>query len=176
MKIAYNPKDVTPLTGVSSDSQDIIFDLSGMAIYARGIKFSGTDTTYEVFTSTTTGLVPVPGNNNSNRFLREDGTWAIPLDGVQLSELFTSLSSSVDTNLSITVGGVTKSITSLYSKNAMSFYTPWNNPTSGSYNLNSHLLGMARYYGSGGTLLNAPSSFGYGSILALSTGTASLSG
>lgn len=78
MRIAYNPKDVTPLTGVSSDSQDIIFDLSGMAIYARGIKFSGTDTTYEVFTSTTTGLVPVPGNNNSNRFLREDGTWAIP--------------------------------------------------------------------------------------------------
>lgn len=131
-----------------------------------------------IYTKLINGGTPIHSNNigsQSVNYATSAGD-ADTLNGVQLSGLFTSLSSTVDTNLSITVGGVTKSIALLYSKGAMSFYTPWNNPTSGSYDLNSHLLGMARYYGNGGTLLNAPSSLGYGSILCLSTGTASLSG
>lgn len=160
--LSYHPASWTGVTssqwGVgATDSQGVIRSNNTSLLHYR----NGSDV-YTIWDS---------GNDGSGSGLDAD-----LLDGVQLSGLFTSVSSSVDTNLSITVGGVTKSITSLYSKNAMSFYTPWNNPTSGSYDLNSHLLGMARYYGSGGTLLNAPSSFGYGSILCLSTGTASLSG
>ena len=46
MKIAYNPITESALTDVSSFNQDIVFDLSGKCIYARGIKFEGTDTIY----------------------------------------------------------------------------------------------------------------------------------
>ena len=82
MKIAFNP--TTALTSAPQNN-DITFDLVGHNIYARGVKFAGTDTTYDVFrkdTSNSTGgrigLVPVPdyNNNSQTRFLREDGTWA----------------------------------------------------------------------------------------------------
>ena len=46
MKIAYNPITESALTDVSSFNQDIVFDISGKCIYARGIKFEGTDTIY----------------------------------------------------------------------------------------------------------------------------------
>lgn len=81
MKIAFNP--TTALTSAPQNN-DITFDLVGHNIYARGVKFAGTDTTYDVFkkdTSNSTGgrigLVPVPdyNNNSQTRFLREDGTW-----------------------------------------------------------------------------------------------------
>ena len=84
MKLAYNPSDKPALTGVSSDNKDIIFDLSGIAIYARGVKFDGkTPTVFKKHTSANTGgydgLVPVPSyTDNATRFLREDGTWVIP--------------------------------------------------------------------------------------------------
>lgn len=41
MKIAYNPSDVA-LTA-TPDNNDITFDPAGIAVYARGVKFSGTD-------------------------------------------------------------------------------------------------------------------------------------
>lgn len=84
MKLAYNPSDRPALTGVSSDNKDIIFDLSGIAIYARGVKFDGkTPTVFKKHTSANTGgydgLVPAPSYADSaTRFLREDGTWVIP--------------------------------------------------------------------------------------------------
>jgi len=84
MKLAYNPSDKPALTGVSSDNKDIIFDLSGIAIYARGVKFDGkTPTVFKKHTSANTGgydgLVPAPSYADSaTRFLREDGTWVIP--------------------------------------------------------------------------------------------------
>lgn len=94
MKIAYNPKSAGALTSAPSGNflNAITFDLAGHNIYARGELFKGTDTTYEVFKKHTTssniggynGLVPVPNyNSNSiNRFLREDSTWALPLQRI----------------------------------------------------------------------------------------------
>lgn len=85
MKIAYNPTTATALT-TAPNSNDITFDLKGLNIFTRGIKFKGTDTTYSVFKKHTSsgsggynGLVPVPSYTATNvRFLREDGTWSIP--------------------------------------------------------------------------------------------------
>lgn len=85
MKIAYNPTMAAALT-TAPNNNDITFDLKGLNIFTRGIKFKGTDTTYSVFKKHTSsgsggynGLVPVPSYTATNvRFLREDGTWSIP--------------------------------------------------------------------------------------------------
>lgn len=89
MKIAYNPTTEAALT-TAPNNNDITFDLKGLNIFTRGIKFKGTDTTYSVFKKHTSsgsggynGLVPVPSYTATNvRFLREDGTWSIPTDAV----------------------------------------------------------------------------------------------
>lgn len=85
MKIAYNPTTAAALT-IAPSNNDITFDLKGLNIFTRGIKFKGTDTTYSVFKKHTSrgsggynGLVPVPSYTATNvRFLREDGIWSIP--------------------------------------------------------------------------------------------------
>lgn len=85
MKVAYNPTTAAALT-TTPNNNDITFDLKGLNIFTRGIKFKGTDTTYSVFKKHTSagsggynGLVPVPSYTATNiRFLREDGTWSIP--------------------------------------------------------------------------------------------------
>ena len=85
MKIAYNPTTAAALT-TAPNNNDITFDLKGLNIFTRGIKFKGTDTTCSVFKKHTSsgsggynGLVPVPSYTATNvRFLREDGTWSIP--------------------------------------------------------------------------------------------------
>lgn len=85
MKIAYNPTTAAALT-TAPNNNDITFDLKGLNIFTRGIKFKGTDTTYSVFKKHTSsgsggynGLVPVPSYTATNvRFLREDGTWSTP--------------------------------------------------------------------------------------------------
>lgn len=85
MKIAYNPTTAAALT-TAPNNNNITFDLKGLNIFTRGIKFKGTDTTYSVFKKHTSsgsggynGLVPVPSYTATNvRFLREDGTWSIP--------------------------------------------------------------------------------------------------
>ena len=87
MKIAFNPESERALQSAPKNN-DITFDLKGVAIYAKGVKFKGTDTTYSVFkkhsssdnTGGHDGLVPVPSynNNSSYRFLREDGKWEEP--------------------------------------------------------------------------------------------------
>lgn len=85
MKVAYNPTTAAALT-TAPNNNDITFDLKGLNIFTRGIKFKGTDTTYSVFKKHTSsgsggynGLVPVPSYTATNvRFLREDGTWSIP--------------------------------------------------------------------------------------------------
>lgn len=99
------------------------------------------------------------------------------LDGLHANELLTSISSNSSTNLSITIGGTTKKITSIYSQYTQKFHAIWNNPSSGSFDLNTHYNGgIVRYYGNGGSLTNAPTSFGYGSILSLTSGDEALSG
>ena len=74
MKIAYNPKTAAALTVAPSDN-DITFDLSGQTIYAKGVPFKGTDTTYQIFSKGHDGLVPAPQYENATKFLREDGQW-----------------------------------------------------------------------------------------------------
>lgn len=83
MRIQYNPQSSSPLNSAPKDN-NITFDLSGLAIYMKGVKLKGTDTTYNVFKKYTSeteggysGLVPAPSynNNSANRFLREDGNW-----------------------------------------------------------------------------------------------------
>lgn len=99
------------------------------------------------------------------------------LDGLHATDLLTSISSNSTTNLSITVGGTTKTITSSYSTYTKRFHAVWDNPSSGSFDLNTHYDGgIARYYGNSSSLTNAPTSFGYGSVLSLSSGAQSLCG
>ena len=98
MKIAYNPLSSPALSAAPAGS-DIIFDLPSIAIYARGVRFKGTDTTYNVFKKHTSsgsggynGLVPVPSyTTTSIRYLREDGTWQVPIPQV-ISSTYTQLS------------------------------------------------------------------------------------
>lgn len=83
MKIVYSEKpiDFNDLPeNVKTD--DIIFDASKLAIYAKGTEFSGTK--YQQFAKASSengqgynGLVPAPdyNSNSTNRFLREDGSW-----------------------------------------------------------------------------------------------------
>lgn len=93
MKIAYNPITAEALTTAPANN-DITFDLRGLNIFVRGVKFKGTDTTYSVFKKHTSsgggynGLVPVPSYTSTNtRFLREDGTWQVPSNQYTYSSL-----------------------------------------------------------------------------------------
>lgn len=79
MKIAYNPQTGAALTAAPSNN-DITFDLKGQSIYAKGVQFKGTDTTYSVFSKGYAGLVPAPSYTTATKFLKEDGTWETPLN------------------------------------------------------------------------------------------------
>ena len=114
MKIAYNPKTAAALTTAPANN-DITFDLSGLSIYVKGVRFKGTDTTYSVFKKHGSsgggydGLVPVPNYNNDSktRFLREDGTWVIPTDSHYTTHLYVgaqSVSNNNNSNASTTNG------------------------------------------------------------------------
>ena len=86
MKIAYNPGEAL----VSAPSDDIIFDLAGKAIFARGCRFDGKLHTVfkkEQSNDGIDGLVPFPNYNDgsSNRFLKEDGTWEVPYTPIQIN-------------------------------------------------------------------------------------------
>jgi len=113
MKIAYNPTTATALTAAPSNN-DITFDLKGVAIYAKGVKFKGTDTTYSVFKKHTVsgntggynGLVPVPSyTTTAVRFLREDGTWVIPTNTTYsvVSSTANGLAPAIGTTCSTTI-------------------------------------------------------------------------
>lgn len=85
MKISYNPITAEALT-TAPDNNDITFDLSGLNIFVKGVRFRGTDTTYKIFKKYNSsneegydGLVPAPSYSPINlRYLREDGTWQVP--------------------------------------------------------------------------------------------------
>ena len=84
MKIAYNPITENALTQAPTD--DIIFDLAGLAIFAKGVRFDGVQ--HSIFRKYDSngygydGLVPAPSYNEgyATRFLSEDGEWLIPID------------------------------------------------------------------------------------------------
>ena len=86
MRIAYNPGEALQY---APNHSDIIFDLAGTAIFAKGVRFDGK--LHTVFRKEYTndgvdGLVPFPNYNDgsSNRFLREDGTWEVPYRHIQV--------------------------------------------------------------------------------------------
>lgn len=112
MKIAYNPQTEAALTAAPSNN-DITFDLKGIAIYAKGVKFKGTDTTYSVFKKHTSdneggynGLVPVPSyTTTTTRYLREDGTWVVPTNYYRpISVNGTSILENNNTALNLVAG------------------------------------------------------------------------
>ena len=105
------------------------------------------------------------GNDGSGSGLDAD-----LLDGVQLSGLFTGLSSSVDTNLSITVGGVTKSISNLVAYRTSIFRRIATATADNKYDLNGLIRGMAYSYSLSSALINRPSGMFYGQVLALNSG------
>ena len=160
--IIHRTSDKSALIKYSNTSGDLGY--LGFNSSKEPFVYKGTDTTtsYKIWHT---------GNDGSGSGLDAD-----KLDGVQLNELFSSLSSGSTNKVSITIGGVTKNITTLYATYTNNFRVVWNNPTSGTYELNDLVGGFVRHYGSGGSLNNAPSSFGNGAVLALSNGTKGLSG
>ena len=93
MRIAFNPSTVAALTA-PPDNKDITFDLRGRNIFARGVKFQGTDTWRPVVDnltsdSTTSSLSANQGrilaelinsksdseHNHDDRYLRLTGGW-----------------------------------------------------------------------------------------------------
>jgi len=82
---------LTAGTNVTIDSDNVISATGGGTTYTAGANItidsnnviSATDTTYNVFTSSTDGLVPKADNTNDDvKFLRGDGTWQPPMTGV----------------------------------------------------------------------------------------------
>lgn len=63
--------------------------------------FVKTDTTYDIFSKTTNGLVPAPTGTTSTRFLREDDTWVIPTNTT-----YSVISEDNIKNPASTVGGL----------------------------------------------------------------------
>ena len=99
------------------------------------------------------------------------GLDADKLDGVELNGLFTDASSSSSTNLSITIGGVTKTITSLYAHRTDIFRRVASATSDNNYDLNNLKSGMAYSYVSSNYLLNRPSGMSYGQVVALNSGS-----
>lgn len=147
------------------------------------ISFSGGNST----STTCYGYLGFGGSNNPV-FVKSDGStvyklWhagndgtgsgldADLLDGTHKSGLLTALTSSIDTNLSITVGGTTKSVTSLYSTYTKRFRQITNVQD---FDLNTGLVGGAlisnytRY--SYNQWKNAPSDMQYGTVVEFSNG------
>ena len=99
------------------------------------------------------------------------------LDGVQLSGLFTELNTTNDTNLSITIGGIQKTLKNLNAYRTDFFTSKWNYSSGTEFDLNTWTSGgIVRCYGDSNLLLNKPSGFTYGNVLCLSEGTKALTG
>ena len=93
------------------------------------------------------------------------------------SGLLTSVTSSNDTNLSITVGGTTKSVTNIYAKYTNFFVSKWGYDLAETFDLNEWTSGgIVRCYGNSTNLLNKPVGFTFGNVLALSNGYEALTG
>ena len=80
---------LTAGTNITIDSDNVI-SAAGGATYTAGANInidannviSATDTTYNVFTSSTDGLAPkANGTDDGAKFLRGDGTWQYPMTG-----------------------------------------------------------------------------------------------
>lgn len=99
------------------------------------------------------------------------------LDGTQLNGLFTELNTTKDTNLSITIGGIQKTLKNLNAYSTDFFTSKWNYGSGTEFDLNTWTSGgIVRCYGNSDLLLNKPSGFTYGNVLCLSEGTKALTG
>lgn len=106
----------------------------------------------------------IPASNVLSTLLTVDGSdsglEADKLDGYHANGLLTSLSSSRATNLSVTVGGTTKTISSLHADYAYSFANTrylWGQPFDGTSNVSGNMTGVGSingviYIGSSGNV------------------------
>ena len=145
MKIAYNPSGQSPLTIASTEiqSNDIIFDIPGSAIWARGYKFDGKS--YNVFSKASEansggidGLVPAPNyTTTAVRFLREDGSWVIPTyDDTKVTQTETDTNSNYEILFSGNANKLTETTTARKSEKLLF------NPSNGTLSANTlHLNG-----------------------------------
>nr|DAE43781.1 MAG TPA: hypothetical protein [Caudoviricetes sp.] len=118
-----------------------------------GLSLTDTDNTVHAFHLTTTNLlwkgrtVWDSGNDGSGSGLDAD-----LLDGTHKSGLFTALTSSSATNISITVGGTTKSIADLFANSAAKLETArtlWGRSFDGTGNVSGNLDSVGNITGSG---------------------------
>lgn len=151
--VIHRTNDKSALIKYSNTSGDLGY--LGFNSSKEPFVYKGTDTTtsYKIWHT---------GNDGSGSGLDAD-----KLDGVELSGLLTDVSSSSSTNLSITIGGVTKTITSLYAYRTDIFRRVATATTDNKYDLNDHTVGAAYSYSSSSALLNRPSGMSYGQVLAL---------
>lgn len=99
---------------------------------------------------------PKPGTNHKIWHAENDGHGsgldADLLDGIHANGLLTALSTSSATNLSITVGGTTKSITDLFANSAAKLETArtlWGQSFDGTKNVSGDLISVGNITGSG---------------------------
>lgn len=89
-----NDKQIKGLSSGTTENHVVIFGSDGYSVKDSGFTLGKsvpanavfTDTTYSVMSGATTsnagksGLVPAPASGSANRYLRSDGTWAVPPD------------------------------------------------------------------------------------------------
>lgn len=109
------------------------------------------------------------GNDGSGSGLNAD-----LLDGYNANELFTNVTSNVDTNLALTIGGTSLGVSALYASYTQAFSR--RNVTNAWGDVNELIGGIAYNYGSASYWKNTPSGMSYGQVLALGSFDGSLEG
>lgn len=103
----------------------------------NNITISSTDTTYETFTSTTSGLVPTPNEVGNTKYLNQDGTWSLPTDNNFTDEYKNKIDLIQETTKSISTSGTTPVAIMLFDvtqyRGAKIVIQAWENTTSSSY-------------------------------------------
>lgn len=105
MKIAFNPSTVAALT-TPPNNKDITFDLRGRNIFARGVKFQGTDTWRDIkINNVSIGNNTLDLRNGSNTTLsNKDGV--VTINSIQIPVVDNLTSDSTTSSLSANQGRV----------------------------------------------------------------------
>ena len=103
---SYGPTaNISGTNGTTINIPQITVDAKGRvtSVTNRVLTNRDTDTTYLAMTGATTsaagssGLVPAPSSGSANRYLRSDGTWAVPPDTITTYSAATTSSSGLMT-------------------------------------------------------------------------------
>lgn len=169
MKIAFNPSTVAALT-TPPNNKDITFDLRGRNIFARGVKFQGTDTWRDIKinnVSIDSNILDLRnGSNttltNTNGVVTINSTWRPVVDNLT--------SDSTTSSLSANQGRVLKALIDGKSNSGHNHDDRYLKLTGGT--LTGNLIGTAamfsgRFYGNGDDegIIVKPSSNGYAGLI-----------